>query len=116
MPRPCRVYIIESNGGSETFGWYPVYMRNTMEQAELALKPLVKRWPDAYRIVEYVPAKAELQELNKLLPQFSAELIQQLTIACEWLETQAHKYCKCENNGDYCEFHNMLADAKEALK
>ena len=49
-------------------------------------------------------------------PSFNVELMLQMTIVTDWLEAHAHEYCKCENNGDYCEFHSMLADAKGALK
>ena len=42
------------------------------------------------------------------------ELRLQLGILAEYLEK--HGICRCENNGDYCEFHEMLHNAKLALK
>jgi len=50
------------------------------------------------------------------LAEHNAELVLQLGILVAWAEGFAVKYCRCENNGDYCEFHSMLADAKKALQ
>lgn len=50
------------------------------------------------------------------LADHNVELALQLGIMVEWAEGFSVKYCRCVNNGDYCEFHEMLAQAKEALK
>lgn len=33
----------------------------------------------------------------------------------EFLEKHSTTYCQCVNNGDYCDFHEMLYNAKQAL-
>lgn len=42
----------------------------------------------------------------------------QLSILLEFLDkpAMAINHCKCENNGDYCDFHEMLLNAKIALR
>jgi hypothetical protein len=40
----------------------------------------------------------------------------QLGILIDFLAPKGTEYCRCENNGDYCDFCEMLAQAKEAMK
>ena len=48
------------------------------------------------------------------------EIALQLSILLDWIDahqtTLFLECCKCENNGDLCEFHAMLYDAKKAIK
>lgn len=60
----------------------------------------------------YHPGVLAIQKLA----EYNLELIAQLTILCDWVEKLNVKYCRCENNGDLCDFHEMLAQAREALK
>jgi vacuolar-type H+-ATPase subunit E/Vma4 len=54
-------------------------------------------------------------EILKLRAQRS-ELLLQVEILTSYLQPMGEKLCRCENNGDYCDFHAMLADAKTSMK
>ena len=55
------------------------------------------------------------KEINKLRAQ-RCELLLQVEILTDYLQPMGEKLCRCENNGDYCDFHAMLADAKTSMK
>jgi len=59
-------------------------------------------------------AKAE-KEIYRLRAR-NSELLLQVEILTDYLEPMSEKLCRCENNGDYCDFHAMLEDAKTSMK
>jgi hypothetical protein len=66
---------------------------------------------EAQRAIEVMKSAGRvLDGLKRRLEETQLHLV----ILTDYLEK--HGLCRCENNGDYCEFHEMLFNAKQALK